>query len=198
MKASTMTILALKNDAPDRAGSYGTVAILFHWAAAALVVLLGITGLLLEDIPRQSQAFWINIHGTVGLIYLAVVVARLAWRAGHPPPELPSDIGEFSRRVSCTVHVLLYALMLAIPLLGIVAFVWHGRAFDYGLFRIDFGIASNRAVFHPAEDIHGSLVYALFALAGLHALAALWHRFVRKDGVLSRILLGRESIRDRC
>jgi cytochrome b561 len=27
----------------------------------------------------------------------------------------------------------------------------------------------------------------LFALAGVHALAALWHHFIRRDGVLRRM-----------
>jgi len=42
-------------------------------------------------------------------------------------------------------------------------------------------------VFGPTEDLHGYLAYALFALAGLHALAALWHRLVLHDGVLARM-----------
>jgi hypothetical protein len=61
-----------------------------------------------------------------------------------------------------------------------------GRVFDFGLFRVNFGIPSNRAIFHPTEDIYGYMAYALFALAGIHALAALWHHFIRHDGVLLR------------
>jgi cytochrome b561 len=37
------------------------------------------------------------------------------------------------------------------------------------------------------EDLHGYLVYALFTLAAVHILAALWHRFVRRGGVLERM-----------
>jgi len=52
------------------------------------------------------------------------------------------------------------------------------RAFDLGLFRVDFGVRSNRAIFHPTEDIHGYLAYTLFALVSIHLFAALWHQFV--------------------
>ena len=55
------------------------------------------------------------------------------------------------------------------------------------IFQVDFGVKSNKAVFHPTEDIHGYLAYALFALAGVHALAALWHHFIQHDGVLKRM-----------
>jgi cytochrome b561 len=172
---------------------YSATAITIHWVAAVLIVFLGTIGLRLESMPRADQPYWINVHGSVGLIYLAIVLARITWRMGHRPPDLPPDVGEFSRRTSHPIHMLMYALMLAIPLFGIVAFVWHGRAFDYGVFKLDFGIASNRAIFHPAEDVHGWLAYVLFALAGLHMLAALWHHIVRKDGVLKRMLPGGQA-----
>jgi cytochrome b561 len=77
--------------------------------------------------------------------------------------------------------------MFIIPIIGVVTFVYHGRVFHFGFFELDFGIKKNRAIFEPTEDIHGYLAYALFALAGLHALAALWHHFRLHDGVLARM-----------
>jgi cytochrome b561 len=71
-----------------------------------------------------------------------------------------------------------------------VTFVYHGRVFDFGLFRIDPGIQSNRSIFHPTEAIHGYLAYGLFGLAGLHAAAALWHQFYSRDGIMSRMWPG--------
>jgi cytochrome b561 len=116
-----------------------------------------------------------------------LLIGRFWWRRRHPPPALPLTVGAFSRKFSRPVHLTLYGLLFVIPLIGIVTFIWHGRAFDFGLFRVDFGVRSNRAVFHPTEDIHGYLAYALFALAGIHALAALWHHFVRHDEILRRM-----------
>jgi cytochrome b561 len=85
------------------------------------------------------------------------------------------------------VHRLLYVLMFIIPMMGIVTFIWHGRVFDFRLFRGNFGIRSKQAIFHPTEDIHGYLAYALFGLGGIHAIAALWHHFIRHDSVLKRM-----------
>ena len=169
---------------------YTTGAIAFHWLAFLLIVFLGALGLLFEDIPRESRPFWINVHGCVGLIYAALVLARFGWRMTHRPPELPADVGSFARLTSTPVHLLLYLVMLLIPVAGVIAYVWHGRAFDFGLFKIDFGVASTRNIFHPAEDVHVWLAYSLFALGGLHALAALWHYLVSKDGVLQRMIPG--------
>jgi len=172
---------------------YTPAAIAFHWTMFVLVVVVGILGLLHDDWPKQTQAFWINIHAMFGLLLWVVLFARLGWRLSHAPPALPADVGVLTRRLSAPVHWALYALMFVIPIIGIVTFVYHGRVFDFGLFTIDPGVKSDRAIFHPTEDIHGYLAYALFALAALHAAAALWHRVVRHDGVLSRMWPSRRA-----
>ncbi len=179
----------------DDETTYGGLAIFFHWIMAALIVVVGTLGLLHDSWPRESQARWINIHALLGLATAVLLIVRLAWRLSHRPPDLPPDIGEFSRRTSCPVHLLMYGLLLVIPVFGIITFIWHGRVFDFGLFRIDPQVHSNRAIFHPTEDIHGYLAYALFALIGLHVLAALWHHFIRHDRVLLRMLPGQRISR---
>ncbi len=181
----------MPNDAletpPATATAYGRGAIAFHWTMFLLVVIVGILGLLHDDWPKATQGFWINLHALLGLLLWFTLFARLLWRLRHAPPALPVDIGAMSRRLSSPVHWALYALMFIIPILGVVTFIYHGRVFDFGLFDIDFGVKKNHAIFGPTEDIHGYLAYALFALAGLHALAALWHKFYLHDGVLERM-----------
>jgi cytochrome b561 len=166
---------------------YDNGAIAFHWIMVVLIVAVGILGLLHDSWPKGTSAFWINIHAITGLLVWALVMARLWWRITHRPPALPPESGEFSRRFSYPVHLLLYVLIFVIPILGIVTFIWHGRVFDFGLFRVAFGVRRDRAIFHPTEEIHGYLAYALFALIGIHVLAALWHHFFRRDRILARM-----------
>jgi cytochrome b561 len=176
---------------PAAHARYRPGAVVFHWAMFGLVVIVGILGLLHDSWPKQTQAFWINIHALIGIFLWLVLLARFGYRLRHSPPTLPAGIGRFSRRFSSPVHLALYALMFVIPIFGFVTFVYHGRVFDFGAFELDFGIKKNRSIFEPTEDIHGYLAYALFAIAGLHALAALWHRYILHDGVLDRMTLGR-------
>jgi cytochrome b561 len=169
------------------AARYGAGAIAFHWVMFVLVVIVGTLGLLHDSWPKQTQRFWINIHALLGLALWLTLFARAWWRVNHRPPPLRDGVSALSRHASRLVHFMLYGLLFVIPILGIITFVYHGRVFDFGIFRVDFAIKSNRAVFHPTEDWHGYLAYALFAVAGWHALAALWHQFIVRDGLLTRM-----------
>ena len=174
----------------DSEARYGGVAIFYHWTMAVLVIVVGILGLLHDSWSHATQAMWIDIHALIGLAVLLLSILRFTWRLTHRPPDLPPDVGEFSLRTSYPVHLLMYLLLLVIPLFGIVTFIWHGRVFDFGVFRLDPHVKSDRTIFHPTEDIHGYLAYALFTLIVLHVLAALWHHFIRHDRVLLRMWPG--------
>ena len=167
-------------------GRYGRAAMTFHWLTFALVVVVGVLGLLHDDWPKQTQSFWINIHALSGTFLWLLVMARLAWRVRHEPPAA-ADLRPLARRLASSTHLILYLLLLVIPVVGLVTFIYHGRVFDFGVFQIDPGIKKDRAVFHPTETVHGYLAYALFAFASLHAAAALWHHFYLRDGVLRRM-----------
>jgi cytochrome b561 len=182
----------LETSRPQRTQErYRPGAIVFHWTMFGLVVIVGTLGLLHDSWPKNTQSFWINIHALIGLLLWVVLLARFGYRLRHPPPALPADSAVFSRRLSSPVHLLLYALMFVIPIIGFVTFVYHGRVFELGAFELGLHVEKDKSIFGPTEDIHGYLAYALFALAGLHALAALWHRYYLHDGVLARMTLSR-------
>jgi cytochrome b561 len=153
---------------------YGSVAIAFHWVMVVLVVVVGVLGLLHDAWSDATYQFWTDVHASVGLTVWVLVMARWGWRQSHRPPDLPPHLGEFARRWSHPVHLLLYLFMLVIPPFGIVTFIWHRKV---------------------TQDIHGYLAYCLFALIGLHVLAALWHQVIRRDQVLERMLPQRRASR---
>jgi cytochrome b561 len=166
---------------------YGAWAIAAHWALFVLLVVVGILGLLHDSWPKHSQAFWINVHAIFGLSLWLLLILRFVARLNNPPPPPAADLSVAMRRLARAVHLTLYALLFIIPIFGIVTFVWHGRSLDLGLVQLNFGVAKNRAIFEPTEDIHGYLAYCAFGLAAAHALAALWHHFIKHDGVLRRM-----------
>lgn len=183
----------MKDQIRSGAMRYNRVAMFLHWVVAALVIFVGALGLAFEIIPRATRMFWINMHTTVGLVMFGLILMRALWRLSHPAPAPNPGWSRPVVLLSHATHMALYALMLILPVVGVVAYVWHGRVFDFGLFRLDFGVASQRGVYGPAEKLHEVLAYALMALVGLHVLGALWHHYIARDGIFARIL----PIRDR-
>jgi cytochrome b561 len=181
------TSLETLQQASAKTERYDSGAIVFHWTMFLLLVGVGVLGLLHDSWPKQTQRFWINIHALLGSVLWIALIARFWWRRRHTPPVPIENLGALSRRLSGPVHFALYALMFATPIVGLVTFVYHGRVLDFGLFHVNFGIASDRAIFHPTEELHGYLAYALFGLGGIHALVAVWHQFALRDGLLARM-----------
>jgi len=139
---------------------YGAGAVGFHWATFVLVVVVGILGLLHDSWPKRTQAFWINVHAMLGLLSWLTLIARIWWRRRHRPPSLPPESVSYRAAYRPRMHWALYALMFVTPIVGVVTFI--GMAvYRFGLFRLDFGVPSNRAVFRPTEDIHGTCLCTL-------------------------------------
>jgi cytochrome b561 len=92
-------------------------------------------------------------------------------------------------------HYALYAMMIAIPLTGIAYTFARGRPIDFGLFQIVYSLdqSVSRAAVQTLKGVHKFLGQAILAVAFVHAAAALWHHYVRKDDVLIRMLPGRGS-----
>ena len=178
-----MTDTALRTD------RYDGVTIAFHWLTALLVVALFGSSLLWNYAPRNWGLRWLEgTHVSLGIGLAAVLVARLVWRlvAGR---RLASVGNAVSAPLSRLVHWVLYLLLAAQAGLGFTLRWFQGEDFSFfGLFDIPQLIASNRGLEHTIESLHNLTAWALIYVAGGHAIAALYHRYVLKDGVLRRML----------
>jgi cytochrome b561 len=170
---------------------YDAVSRFFHWTMAGLIVVVFAMGLLVDALPRSAEAAFVNVHMLLGLLILALYAGRLGWRWRHKPPPADPTLGRFIDATSRLGHVGLYALMIATPLVGLALIFFRGRGIDFYVFQIPSPIAASRAVSRPMKGVHEWAAYALVGLAALHAAAALWHHFVRRDGVLQRMLPAR-------
>lgn len=95
------------------AARYSTVAIVLHWAIAALILYNLVSGLLHDTLPREAFQF----HISSGITILILSVARVVWRLTHRPPPL-LEMKAWERRSAHFVHLLLYALILLLPFSG--------------------------------------------------------------------------------
>jgi cytochrome b561 len=115
------------------------------------------------------------------------IVVRLATRA---PPYRP-PLGRLNRIAAAAAHGLLYVVMVALPLSGYVHSAAGGHVFNlFGLFPVPNLVLLNQQTDAGAGQAHHFFAWVIAALLSAHVLAALWHGFVRRDGVLERMWPG--------
>jgi cytochrome b561 len=171
----------------DTPAHYDRRTVLYHWLSAVLVLALWSAGQTIDWFPKGTPRVTVrSLHITFGVVLLVVIVMRLAWRA-RGGVKLPPVAG-LAGRLGQMFHRVLYALLLAVLVLGVACMLMRGD----NLFNL-FSLPSltpgpaNAALRHDAVDLHGLLANILLGAAGLHALAALWHQFLLKDGLLARM-----------
>lgn len=156
---------------------YTRLQIGIHWLVVAMVAVQLVIGESMTEMVdaieegetvSSTVTLWGNVHFWLGLALLAAMVVRLGVRifAGAPTHVGAMPIQDMA---ATAMHWALYIVLLAAPVSGLLAY--------YGL--ADVG------------DLHAISKPILIVLVGLHALAALYNQYVRKDGTLTRMLRAR-------
>jgi cytochrome b561 len=171
---------------------YSAPARALHWLMAIAIIAGIVIGLLLDDLadgPLKDNLY--DIHKSLGVTVLLLAVLRLAWRGiAGAPPEPP--LAPHERLISRVVHVLLYVMMFAVPIGGLVAHSVYGAAIPFfWLFEIPpLPFAKNE---HLAEQLFTVHKFAAFAFGGLillHIAGAVMHA-IKRDGIMQRMLPAR-------
>lgn len=169
---------------------YGALAQLFHWLT---VLLVGAAFLIGEGGPESrvyspERATQLQLHETLGMCVIAVLVLRFLWRLiDHVPQEPPMPT--WMILLSRLVHWLLYALLAAVPLTAIIGAWYEGHPVTFlGVGEIGPLLAPAHDFGHSITEFHTLLGDIIIWVAGLHAAAALFHHFVLRDRVLLSML----------
>lgn len=171
---------------PQSHDTYDSRSILLHWLTAVLVVGLWIAGQIIDFFPRGTPRVTMrSLHITFGLLLGIVLLARIAWRRSGGTKLSPADPGMLGR-IAVGVHHLLYALLAAAVAVGILN-VWVRGDTLFNLFTVPAFDPSDKQLRRTIGELHELAANVLFIVAGVHAAAALWHHYVRKDGVLRRM-----------
>lgn len=171
---------------------YGAVAQIFHWATAVLVLVAFVYGpggseQRVYSLARDSDR---QLHETLGIAVLSIVVLRLAWRAFDVAPDEP-PMPAWMRIASKLVHATLYALLLGVPFTAISGAWLEGHPLTLlGNVRIGPWLPEAHALGSIVASVHTWLGDAILWVAGVHAAAALYHHFALRDGVLRSMLPG--------
>lgn len=162
---------------------------LLHWAMAALLVSMLCAGAIMVDSLATWQPYLLQLHKAFGVIALLLVCVRLLVRLTSTLPSLPSSLGSMQKKAATLSHYVLYGLMFALPLTGLLMQYNAARPIDvFGLFTLPVALTANIESFALYRISHQYLALALVLVVGVHITAALHHHFVRKDNVLKSML----------
>lgn len=169
---------------------YGAPAQALHWLTAVLVLVAFIYGPggSEERVYSASRDFDRQLHETLGVSVLVLVALRVLWRTVDTRPE-PPQLARWMDITAKVVRITLYVLLFVVPLTAIVGAWMEGHALTLlGGMRIPPLVSESHATGAKIASVHTWLGDAILWVAGTHALAALYHHFVLKDGVLRSML----------
>jgi cytochrome b561 len=174
-----------------RADRYDTLAIVFHWTIAVLIVANVALAWSLDNFDHHDPVHdkILTVHKSIGATVLLLAVLGLVWRLTHPAPPLPQTMPRWQRIAASTDQALLYAMMFVMPLSGLVdAGAFSQPVHYFFLFDLPALTGHDEPLGHAAFAVHQVSALILYALLLLHAAAALHHHYVLKDGILRRML----------
>lgn len=179
--------MRLRNDREQ----FGIVAKVLHWGVAALIVTQFSIAFYMEDLPKGLERFrYVELHKSIGIVILALMVLRFLWRTNNPPPPLPNDLPVWEIWAANASHWALYGFVIVQSLSG-MSLVWAANSplTFFGWFVLPNPIGPDKALRAFFGEIHEYAAFGIVALLVLHIGAALRHHFILKNNILRRMLM---------
>lgn len=159
---------------------------ILHWAMAVLVLAMLFIGIGMVATVSGRYQLLVSIHKPLGVLILLLVVIRIANRLLNPPPPLPRHLPAWQKLAAKASHLVLYALMLAMPLIGWGMLSAAGYPIVlYGPLHLPPILPHDDALYAALRSAHTVLAYLLFATILAHLGAALMHALIHRDGVFA-------------
>lgn len=178
------------NESGLRPYDYSPWSKALHWITALIVLFVIPAGLVMTNVgPGALQNSLYDLHRSFGVLVFAIALARVLIRAGHGAPGPAPGLTTFERYASVAVHYAMYALLIAMPLIGwLMTSAYRVDVSVFGLFTLPHLVAENEDTFKLFQRMHFIGAIALTLLVLLHIAATIKHTFVSNDTVLWRML----------
>lgn len=176
----------------SRSNRYGSVAVSLHWLSAIAILALLATGFRAAGaVDPAVEAELLRLHVPLGITVLLLTLARLGWWLFVDRKPAPiTGTPPWQDRLARTIHVAFYVILFGMVGSGIALMVLSGAG---AVLISGTGTLPDFPDFAPFA-VHGIGAMSLIALLVLHIGAALYHQFIRRDGIFRRMWYGRGEI----
>ncbi|CAN5359178.1 cytochrome b [soil metagenome] len=175
--------------APLAPVKFTLVSRLLHWSMALMVIgqfFLGITMI----VALAYYPLLLAIHRVLGIAILGFAIVRLANRLTHHPPHFQKTMGPLERKVATWSERLLYALLVAQPLVGwAMLSAADSPVTLLGPLHLPGIAPPGIALYAALRTAHTVLAYLLFATFTAHICAVVFHTVGLRDGLLRRMTI---------
>jgi len=172
------------------ADRYTRTAMILHWLIAAGVFAQFALGWWMKGIPNDPpgvQAYWYNVHKSIGLTIGMLVIARILWRLRHSPPALPGSMPAWQRKLAFANHIGLYACMVVMPVAGYLGSSFTRYPIRYwGMVLPKWGWDAP-ALKEICSTVHLIAAVTFMMLVAIHLLAVLKHALIDRDAIWRRM-----------
>ena len=169
--------------------AWGSVSKALHWIIVVLIVNQWVIAERADDLTGLAKLKTLGYHKSFGMTILMLAVIRLVWRLSNPVPDLTAETRPWERVLAKISHVLLYALIFAMPITGwLMSSAKTYSVSWFNLFAFPNLVGKNEHIYELTHGLHEVLFNVLVAVAALHALGALKHHFIDHNDVLKRML----------
>lgn len=162
-----------------------------HWLAAISMIAMLVFGLYLDTLERgDAKSAMVQLHKSFGTLFLILVAARVLWRMHQGPLEPLGDHARWQEIAAKVSHHLLLFGTIAMPLTGLVRTIGRARGVDiFGFPFIPQLLAEKNETLSLIGSVsHKFIGYGMLAVIAVHAVAALKHHLLDRDGTLQRML----------
>lgn len=169
---------------------FNLTARVLHWSMALAIFTMLFIGVgMVASLSLRPTL--VSVHRPLGIALLLLVIVRLANRLRHPPPALPSDLPHVQVLAAKASHGLLYALMFAMPVIGWAMLSAGGYpVMLFGGVALPPIAPRDATLYAVLRTAHTWLALLLFGTVLMHLAAALFHAWVRRDGVFEAMATG--------
>jgi cytochrome b561 len=155
-----------------------------HWIMAVCILAMLFIGVGMVSTIAPEYLTLVSIHKPLGILILILALIRLVVRLRYGAPPLPLDLPEPMKLAAYLSHYALYALMIAMPLIGwaMLSAAGYPVALWPG-FWLPQIVPQSASLHTLLWNAHFYLAFLFFALILMHLAAGLFHGLIRRDGV---------------